>query len=149
MPTTKWRSIGVMLTVWGIAAGIAIVRMEAHPRPNGAPAQSQPQGNRMAPDADDIAGVVTSSNGPEAGVWVIAETNELPTQFRKIVVTDEQGRFLIPQLPKKNYKVWVRGYGLVDSQSLQAMPGTTQDLRAVVAPDARAAAQYYPADYWY
>ena len=57
----------------------------------------------------------TSSKGPEAGVWVIAETHDFQTTLRKIVVTDDQGRFLIPDLPKANYKVWVRGYGLVDS----------------------------------
>src|SRR5277367_4003895 len=61
--------------------------------------------------ADDLGGVVTSSKGPEAGVWVIAETKDLGTGFRKIVVTDDQGRYVIPQLPKANYDVWVRGYG--------------------------------------
>jgi sensor histidine kinase regulating citrate/malate metabolism len=64
---------------------------------------------QVAIDPDDIGGVVTSSKGPEAGVWVIAETTELPTKFRKIVVTDERGRYLLPQLPKATYKVWVRG----------------------------------------
>src|SRR5215831_10039208 len=63
----------------------------------------------------DIAGVVTGPRGPEAGVWVIAETNDLPTKFVRIVVTDDQGRYLIPDLPKATYNVWVRGYGLVDS----------------------------------
>src|ERR1051325_10262737 len=63
----------------------------------------------------DIGGVVTSSKGPEAGVWVIAETTELPTRFIRIVVTDDQGRYLVPDLPKANYDIWVRGYGLVDS----------------------------------
>jgi hypothetical protein len=58
---------------------------------------------------DDIGGVVTSSKGPEAGVWVIAETTDLPTKYVKIVVTDDQGRYLVPELPKANYKVWVRG----------------------------------------
>ena len=36
----------------------------------------------------DIGGVVTSANGPEAGVWVIAETTDLPTRYIKEVVTD-------------------------------------------------------------
>ena len=31
-------------------------------------------------DADDIAGVVTSARGPEAGVGVIAETSDTPTR---------------------------------------------------------------------
>ena len=73
----------------------------------------------------DIGGVVTGANGPEAGVWVIAETTDLPTKYAKIVVTDDQGRYLIPDLPKANYSVWVRGYGLVDSPKVQAAPGKT------------------------
>src|SRR5215467_6295696 len=99
--------------------------------------------------SDDIGGVVTSVKGPEAGVWVIAETTELPTKFVKIVVTDDRGRYLVPQLPKATYKVWVRGYGLVDSQPVQAAPGKSLNLKAVVAADPRAAAQYYPAIYWF
>ena len=63
----------------------------------------------------DLGGVVTSPNGPEAGVWVIAETTDLPTKFAKMVVTDDRGRYVIPDLPKATYNVWVRGYGLVDS----------------------------------
>src|SRR5687767_3696259 len=65
-------------------------------------------------DGDDIAGVVTGTTGPEAGVWVIAETSDLPTKFAKIVVTDDQGRYLLPDLPRARYDVWVRGYGLVE-----------------------------------
>ncbi len=97
----------------------------------------------------EIGGVVTSKKGPEAGVWVIAETTDLPTKYRKIVVTDDQGRYMLPELPKAKYNVWVRGYGLVDSIPVQAMPGKSLDLAAVIAPNERAAAQYYPADYWY
>src|SRR5947209_9095814 len=92
----------------------------------------------------DIAGVVASSKGPEAGVWVIAETTGLPTKFVRIVVTDDRGRYLLPDLPKANYSIWTRGYGLVDSAKVQSSPGKTLNLKAVVAPDARAAAQYYP-----
>ncbi len=99
--------------------------------------------------SDDIGGVVTSSKGPEAGVWVIAETKDLPTGYRKIVVTDDQGRYVIPQLPKANYDVWVRGYGLVDSPKVKAAPGKMLNLTAVLAADAREASQYYPAAYWY
>src|SRR5580700_5565856 len=69
---------------------------------------------------NDLGGVVTGANGPEAGVWVIAETVDLPTKFAKIVVTDEQGRYVIPDLPAVNYSVWVRGYGLVDSPKMRA-----------------------------
>jgi hypothetical protein len=97
----------------------------------------------------DIGGVVSSSKGPEAGVWVIAETKDLPTKFAKIVVTDDQGRYLIPDLPKASYKVWVRGYGLVDSSPVESAPGKDVNLSAKLAPDPRAAAHYYPADYWY
>lgn len=103
---------------------------------------------RIAIDNDDIAGIVRSAQGPEAGVWVIAETTELPTRLAKIVVTDDRGRYLIPDLPKAGYRVWVRGYGLVDSRPVSTVPGKILDLQAAVAPDARAAAQYYPANYW-
>jgi len=65
------------------------------------------------------------------------------------VVTDASGRYLIPDLPKANYSVWVRGYGLVDSPKVRATPGTTLNLTAVPAPDAKAAAEYYPPVYWY
>ena len=97
----------------------------------------------------DIGGVVAGPKGPEAGVWVIAETTELPTKFARIVVTDERGRYLIPGLPAANYSVWVRGYGLVDSPKLRAKPGQHLNHAAVPAPDAVAAAHYYPAIYWY
>jgi len=97
----------------------------------------------------DIAGVVTSNTGPEAGVWVIAETNDLATLYSKTVVTDDRGRYLIPDLPQANYDVWVRGYGLVDSPRTTASPGQELDLIAQIAPDAASAAEYYPAGYWY
>ena len=99
--------------------------------------------------ANSISGTVTGPSGPEAGVWVIAETSELPTRYVKIVVTDDRGRYAIPELPKANYSVWVRGYGLVDSPKRKASPGTTLNLRAVPAPSAAAAAEYYPAGYWF
>jgi streptogramin lyase len=99
--------------------------------------------------ADGLSGVVTSAKGPEAGVWVIAETKDLPTRYIKIVVTDDQGRYVVPELPKGQYKVWVRGYGLVDSRPVTASLGQHLDLTAVLAPDAKAAAQYYPPNYWY
>jgi len=100
-------------------------------------------------DNDDIAGVVTSANGPEAGVWVIAETTDLPTKLAKMVVTDDQGRYLIPDLPKANYNIWVRGYGLIDSPMIRSTPGKILNLKAAIAPNEVAAAQYYPAIYWY
>src|ERR1700760_4422595 len=98
---------------------------------------------------DEIGGIVTSASGPEAGVWVIAETTDLPTRYIKEVVTDDQGRYLIPGLPPASYDVWARGYGLVDSPKIRTAAGKRVDLKPSVAPDARAAAQYYPANYWY
>jgi hypothetical protein len=99
-------------------------------------------------DADDLAGTVTGPAGPEAGVWVIAETTDLPTKFAKIVVTDDRGRYLVPDLPKANYSVWVRGYGLIDSKKVQATPGKQLNLTAVKASSPAAAAEYYPAAQW-
>src|SRR3978361_1841838 len=93
-------------------------------------------------DADDIGGVVTGAKGPEAGVWVIAETKDLPTKYVKIVVTDDQGRYLLPDMPKGNYDIWVRGYGLVDSPKVKSTPGKTLDLKSVAAPSRAAAAEY-------
>jgi hypothetical protein len=123
----------------GIAAFLAASPVELDSQPN-APVKV---------DRDDIGGVVTSANGPEAGVWVIAETTDLPTKFVKIVVTDDQGRYVLPDLPKANYSVWVRGYGLVDSSKVRTAPGKTLNLKAVVASNDTAAAEYYPAIYWY
>src|ERR1700719_2219093 len=111
--------------------------------------QSAPGPAAVAIDSDDIGGVVTSSNGPEAGVWVIAETRDLPVRYIKIVVTDERGRYLVPDLPKATYSVWVRGYGLVDSPKVMAEPGKELNLTATLAPDDASAAKYYPAVYWY
>ena len=98
---------------------------------------------------ESLEGVVAGPKGPEAGVWVIAETTELPTRFVKIVVTDDRGRYVIPELPSATYNVWVRGYGLVDSPKTKTRPGKTLNLTAVVAPDMKAAAQYYPSGYWF
>ena len=97
-----------------------------------------------------IVGTVESTAGPEAGVWVIAETDDLETKFVKIVVTDDAGRFLLPDLPSATYGVWVRGYGLVDSEKVQLSP-SQEDVRltGVVAPTPAAAAQFYPGNYWY
>jgi hypothetical protein len=109
------------------------------------PAQ-QPE--RVPIDSDDIGGTVTSAKGPEAGVWVIAETSELPTKFDRIVVTDDRGRYVVPDLPPASYQVFVRGYGLLDTARVTAKPGQQLNIRATLAPDARAAAQVYPAAWW-
>ena len=98
---------------------------------------------------DDLGGVVTAGTGPEAGVWVIAETTDLPTKLAKIVVTDDQGRYMIPDLPDAGYKVWVRGYGLIDSPGVSTRPGRIVNLQAVTAPTRAQAAEYYPALYWF
>jgi hypothetical protein len=102
----------------------------------------------IALDTDDIGGVVTGPSGPEAGVWVVAETNDFDTRFARIVVTDDAGRYVIPDLPDASYQVWVRGYGLVDSAKVAGTRGRRLDLRATVAPNPAAAAQYYPAAWW-
>jgi len=132
-----------ILWAGAVASAIAVAVMS---RPTMIAGQSN---DRVAIDQDDIGGIVTSAKGPEAGVWVIAETPDLPTKFVKIVVTDDRGRYLLPDLPRANYNVWVRGYGLVDSQKVQGAPGKLLNLTAVAAPDAKAAAAYYPAGYWF
>src|SRR6266853_279400 len=139
-----------MRKVWSLRAGLVFVmvcllagwmaRVEAR--------QARQSGDTVQVNSNDIGGVVASSKGPEAGVWVIAETTDLPTKFVKIVVTDDQGRYLLPELPKATYQVWVRGYGLVDSEAVQATPGKLLNLTAVIAPTAKDAAKYYPAVYW-
>src|SRR5213080_1957044 len=131
----------------GAPAG-AQQRSAAAQRPMAQPAAPQAANQGVAIDGDDIGGTVTSRFGPEAGVWVIAETRDLGTRFAKMAVTDERGRYVIPDLPKANYQVWVRGYGLVDSPKVAAELGKILDLTAVIAPSLADAAQYYPALYW-
>ena len=121
MRTTAWACAAVMAL--GLAAIQAAVR--------GQGGRAQDAADAVAVDADDIGGVVTGPKGPEAGVWVIAETTDLPTKFVRIVVTDDRGRYLMPDLPKASYNVWVRGYGLVDSAKVQAAPGKQLNLTAV------------------
>ncbi|HTM34103.1 MAG TPA: carboxypeptidase-like regulatory domain-containing protein [Vicinamibacterales bacterium] len=100
-------------------------------------------------DPDDIGGVVSGPKGPEAGVWVIAETRDLGVRYIKSVVTDDQGRYVVPDLPAAKYQVWARGYGLVDSAKTTAQPGQQINITAVPAPSEAEAAKYYPAIYWY
>src|SRR5262249_50662532 len=113
------------------------------------PTPTSAQQAAIAIDKDDIGGGVSGPSGPEAGVWVIAETTELPTKYAKAVGTHDHGRYVIPDLPTANYQGWVRGYGLVDSPKVRAKPGQQLNLTAVPAPNERTAAQYYPAIYWY
>src|SRR5437867_12612900 len=125
-----------------LAAFPATMNAQQPPAPPAQPAAT------VEVDGDDIGGVVTSRVGPEAGVWVIAETTELGTRFAKMVVTDDAGRYVIPDLPQATYSVWVRGYGLVDSPRVKTARGQVVNLTAVPAPTAKAAAEYYPAIYW-
>jgi len=124
------------LSIWVIVMGLFVSPLSA-------------AAQEVAIDSDDIGGIVAGPNGLEAGVWVIAETKDLGTRFVKIVVTDNQGRYVLPDLPDASYDVWVRGYGLVDSPKVKAARGKQVNLTAVPAPNAAAAAQYYPAIYWY
>ena len=137
MKRTKALYLGMV--AFGIAAFLASLPSQL----------SSQQSAAIRVDNDDIGGVVAGANGPEAGVWVIAETTDLPTKYAKIVVTDDLGRYVLPDLPKANYSVWVRGYGLIDSPKVKAAPGKMLNLKAVVAPNEAAAAEYYPAIYWY
>jgi hypothetical protein len=138
--TASSRVAGIALAA---AVAAAIVTVSARQAPPAAPQAG------VAIDPDDIGGVVRGPGGPEAGVWVVAETTDLPTKFVRIVVTDDAGRYVVPDLPKASYRVWVRGYGLVDSPKVTAPPGRALNLTAVPAPNARAAAEIYPAGYWY
>ena len=128
------RAITMTVCLAGILAGLR--------------AQQRPSAE-VAIGGADIGGVVAGPNGPEAGVWVIAETSGLPTKFAKMVVTDDRGRYVIPDLPQATYSVWVRGYGLVDSPKMTVERGKHLNLTAVPAPTSAAAAEYYPGMYWY
>jgi hypothetical protein len=131
---------------YSVLAGFAILAFLGASAGLGA---GQTTGTVSSADKGDIQGTVASAKGPEAGVWVIAETTDLPTRLIKIVATDDRGRYLIPDLPQANYTVWARGYGLLDSPKVKAEPGKVVDLKPTVAPDAKSAAHYYPALYWY
>jgi hypothetical protein len=129
----------------GAAAAVLAALVSLAPASVGA----QPNAGAVNVGAADLGGVVSGKSGPEAGVWVIAETTDLPTKYAKIVVTDDKGRYLIPELPKANYSVFVRGYGLVDSPRVKTAPGKSLNLTAVPAPDQATAAEYYPPIYWF
>ena len=114
--------VGVGLSVFVVASLVGISAFQL-------------PGEAVRVDNDDLGGVVSGPRGPEAGVWVIAETTDLPTKFARIVVTDDRGRYVVPDLPKATYNVWVRGYGLVDSPKVQAGPGKAAE------PDGRGGAE--------
>jgi hypothetical protein len=96
-----------------------------------------------------ITGVVQGEKGPEAGVWVIAETKDTQTPMIKIVVTNDQGKFVLPELPAANYKVWVRGYGLADSTPIECEThGHCGDPEGGVRQDPAGSGQGLSGDYW-
>ena len=73
--------------LYSTVAAIGIAALAASSAPVGAQPKP-PQGvatSAVAIDADDIGGVVRGAKGPEAGVWVIAETTDLPTRFTRSV----------------------------------------------------------------
>jgi hypothetical protein len=127
---------------WVILAVLCVVARPAVSAPQNVPG--------LKIDSKSIGGTVTNANGgkPEAGVWVIAETKSLPAPFRKIVVTDDQGRYLVPDLPAGSYQLWVRGYGLKDSEPVKAACGDMVKLQVANAATPQEAAKIYPADYW-
>jgi hypothetical protein len=144
------RETNMMTQQWWYSATVAVgLVMLLAAWPANRPQAQAAQAVAVQIDNDDIGGVVASQKGPEAGVWVIAQTTDLGTRFAKIAVTDERGRYVIPDLPPATYDVWVRGYGLVDSPKLTTKPGQLVNLTAVLAPSAAAAAEYYPAIYWF
>ena len=53
---------------------------------------------------------------------------------------DDQGRYVLPDLPKASYDIWVRGYGLVDSGKVKGQPGQQLNLTATIAPNANVVA---------
>ena len=109
----------------------------------------QAASSRYVSPAGYITGTVQGENGPEAGVWVIAETNDLATDMIKTVVTDDQGRYMLPDLPAVNYKMFVRGYGIVDSASVNAKPSANPvNFKVTSAKTPQEAAKVYPGDYW-
>src|SRR5687768_10859295 len=114
----------------GIAASTALCSFLLFATP-----EAQQALTAIAIDNDDIGGIVSGPKGPEAGVWVIAETRDLPVRYIKSVVTDDQGRFVVPDLPAASYTVWARGYGLVDSAKTTTRPGQRVSITATLAPN--------------
>ena len=130
-----------------IAVCVAAISAARTPLAGAAQNGSGANGANGAPAAAIGGTVVNAATGrPEAGVWVIAET-KLQTPYRKIVVTDDQGRFLVPDLPQASYDVWVRGYGLKDSAKTKSERGQQLKLQASSATP-QEASRLYPASYW-
>src|SRR5262249_52023156 len=87
------------------AAAIAVAAFVAMPLT----VHAQGAGQAVAIDNDDIGGVVTGPNGPAAGVWEIAEARDPPTRLTRGVVTDDQGRAVLPHPRKGEIKRCVGG----------------------------------------
>src|SRR3954447_6183130 len=140
-PMNKAAILGVVAAAVVVVGGVGIWR-------------SQTAGSRAASadsvtiDGGSIGGVVLNGDRPEAGVWIVAETSALPTHFSRIVVTDDRGRFVVPDLPAARYQIWVRGYGLRDSEKVKAERGQRVTLRVEKARTPQEAARIYPANYW-
>src|SRR5437879_9245221 len=130
---------------WTLLVALCVMARPAVGQQSGAARSAGDSGVQV--DKNSVGGVVLNSNGakPEAGVWVIAETKSLPVPFRKIVVTDDQGRFLVPDLPDGAYELWVRGYGLKDSEPVKSARGETVKLQVADAANPQEAAKNYPA----
>ena len=123
-PSTK--ALAAAFLTYGLVANLPAYSQQA---------AKAPAAKSIKIDKDDIGGTVAGPNGPEAGVWVVAETRDQPVRYIKIVVTDDQGRFVIPDLPKGTYDVWARGYGLIDSDKQKVQPGKLISITAKIAPD--------------
>src|SRR5437868_4486341 len=134
--------------LWAILVVLCVMARPTVGQQSGASRNAGASGVQV--DKNSVGGVVVNSNGakPEAGVWVIAETKSLPVPFRKIVVTDDLGRFLVPDLPDGSYELWVRGYGLKDSERVPAAKGAQVKLQVANAATPQEAAKIYPAGYW-
>ena len=94
--------------------------------------------------SDEIGGLVSSADGVEAGVWVIAETTDLPTRYIKEVVTDDQGRYLIPvtsdcDLYSLGARLWAGGFAETagapgKTSRSEAVRGAGQEGRRAILP---------------
>ena len=113
---------------------------------------SLPRSSRQRPRSTTTtsAASLRGPNGPEAGVWVIAETTELPTKFAKMRRHRRSGPLRHPrpaegELPGLGARLWA---GRFAEGARQAGPSSSISRRCRRRTSA-AAAQYYPAIYWY
>ena len=141
------RGAAALLSAGAVSLVALAIVLPTSAQQNNAKQTKQAKSHYVSPPGY-ITGVVQGERGPEAGVWVVAETKELGTPMIKTVVTDDQGRYLLPELPAVNYKVWVRGYGISDSTPVDAKPSATQITLKVKSATGAEAAKVYPGDYW-